>query len=56
MQAGRRVICHGCGNPIDPRSDDALVEPVEGTGSHKEERAVWHQECFEHFLDKGEET
>lgn len=55
-QAPPRLTCYGCGKPIDLEHEDTLVEMVESRWSHDGGMIRWHQNCFNHFLDEGEET
>lgn len=55
-QAPPRLTCSGCGKPIDIENEDTFVETIAGQWSQDGERIVWHQDCFNTFLDEGEET
>lgn len=50
------LTCYGCGKPIDLENEDTLVEMVEGRWSQDGDMIRWHQDCFNHYLEKGEET
>lgn len=50
------LTCYGCGKPIDPEQEDTLIEMVGGRWSQDGDLIRWHQDCFNHYLDKGEET
>lgn len=55
-QAPPRLTCCGCGKPIDLEHEDTVIEMVEVRWSQDEDMIRWHQDCFNHFLDEGEET
>lgn len=48
--------CHGCGRPVNLENKNTLVETTERLWSHNKDGIVWHQDCFNNFLDEGEET
>ena len=50
------LTCYGCGKPIDFEHEDTLVELVEGRWSQDRDMIRWHQDCFNQYLDEGEET
>lgn len=51
-----QVFCHACGIPIDVERDDTLVESLSDRPMHDRRTLFWHQDCFNEFLDRGEET
>ncbi len=55
-QSPPRLICYGCGKPIDLEHEETLVEMIEGRWSQDEDMIRWHQDCFNYFLDEGGET
>ena len=55
-QAPPILTCYGCGKRIDLEHEDTLVEMVEGWWSRDGDMIRWHQDCFNHYLDEGEET
>jgi hypothetical protein len=55
-QTPHRPACHGCGRPVDLENENILVETTERLRSHNKDGIVWHQDCFNTFLDEGEET
>lgn len=48
--------CRACGKPADLGSTNTLIEPIEHPGTPGGEGIVWHRDCFNAFLDEGEET
>jgi len=56
FQASPRPICHGCKGPVDPKSERALVETIDPVHSRDRKSIAWHQDCFNNFLEAGEET
>ena len=55
-QAPSDLTCCGCGKPIGFEQEDTLVELVEGRWSRDRAMIRWHQDCFNQYLDEGEET
>ena len=56
FQTPPRPICHGCRKPVDPKSERALVETIDAVQSNDRKSIAWHQDCFNNFLEAGEET
>jgi hypothetical protein len=56
MQSPAHPRCHSCGYPVDLTRDDALVESAANAQNELDGETVWHQVCFDDFLDQGEET
>jgi hypothetical protein len=56
MQRTANPKCHSCGHPVDLMRDDVLVESADITRNDRDGEMVWHQVCFDDFLDQGEET
>ena len=54
--ASPHTTCSGCGEPVDIENADTLIEMTEDQWSRDGNRIAWHQDCFNHFLDEGEET
>ncbi len=52
---GPRTTCHSCGKLVDLSSKNALVETPEDGPSKTSRGVAWHQDCFNRFLDQGEE-
>jgi hypothetical protein len=47
--------CQGCGETVDLQHDGTLVEmPIDRPAS-EQDVLVWHQDCYDSFLDEGEE-
>jgi len=55
-QAPPDHTCYGCGKPIELEKEDTLVELDEGWWSQDRDMIRWHQDCFNQYLDEGEET
>lgn len=55
-QAPPMLTCYGCGKPIDLVHEDTLVEMIGGRWPHAADIVRWHQDCFNQYLDEGEET
>jgi hypothetical protein len=47
--------CQGCGETIDLQRDGTLVEMPIVHSSSDQDVLVWHQDCYNSFLDEGEE-
>jgi hypothetical protein len=47
--------CQGCGGTIDLQRDGTLVETPIVHSSSDQGVLVWHQDCYDSFLDEGEE-
>jgi len=56
VQTLPQPTCYGCGTPINLEHEDTLVELVEGRWSRDRAMIRWHQDCFNQYLDEGEET
>jgi len=56
VQTPPHLTCYGCGKPIDLEHEDTLVEVVDGRWSPDRNMIRWHQNCFDQYLDEGEET
>jgi hypothetical protein len=50
-----KPACQACGKPIDLQRDNVLMELVDNPLSHNIQPLVWHQRCYDRFLDEGEE-
>lgn len=48
--------CTYCGRLANLSHDDVVVEMPEGAPSPDTITKCWHRECFNSFLDQGEET
>lgn len=49
------LTCSGCGKPVDLNENNTLVEPFKEQSPSNEGKMAWHQQCFDRFLDEGEE-
>lgn len=47
--------CHACGRPVDLRHQNVLVEVIKKLTPQQAEAIVWHQDCYDQYLDDGEE-
>ena len=47
--------CPACGKPVDLGQKDVLVEMVEKPPSQHTDAIAWHQDCYDQFLEDGEE-
>jgi hypothetical protein len=56
VQTPPQPTCCGCGKSIDLKHEDTLVELVDRRWSQDRGMIRWHQNCFDHYLDEGEET
>lgn len=52
------VPCPWCGVPANSDSDQAVVEFQVAEGGSPQDMAcqVWHQDCYNAFLEQGEES
>jgi len=48
--------CPGCGVPANSSSEQAVVEFQVGETAEDITCLVWHQHCYDEFLDQGEES
>ena len=48
--------CHACGETVNLHHDNMMVELVEDPCSSNTNIIVWHQDCYNLFLDEGEES
>jgi hypothetical protein len=48
--------CSGCGKPVDLSKNNTLIEPFKEQFPSNEGKMAWHQQCFDRFLDEGEEV
>jgi hypothetical protein len=51
----RNQECQGCGETVDLQHDGALVETPPVPSSSDNDVLVWHQDCYDSFLEEGEE-
>ena len=56
VQGRTHSPCRSCGKPVQLQGRAAFFEPSDevkrtGTSQH-----VWHRECFDAYLEEGEET
>lgn len=47
--------CYGCGQTVYLQFQDAVMEVLVTTHSPQKQTVVWHQNCYEHFLDQRKE-
>lgn len=47
--------CHVCRKPVDLRHENVLVELVEKSIMQPTDSIVWHQDCYDQYLEDGEE-
>lgn len=50
-----RSSCPACGQPIDLNRTNVLMEVVEKSTEHPSKTIAWHLDCYERYLDDGEE-
>lgn len=48
-------LCHACGQLVDLLHHNVLVEVVKGRRPHQADTIVWHKDCYDQYLDDGEE-
>lgn len=50
--------CPLCGIPANSEAEPAVVEFQKGEGRTSQDMTclVWHQHCYDEFLDQGEES
>lgn len=54
-RVSQRQGCHACGKIVNLQHDNVLVELPDDASSPKKEAIVWHKDCYNQFLDDGEE-
>ncbi len=54
LQASASITCHGCRKPVDPKHERTMIERIDQV--QDKESIAWHQDCFNRFLEAGEET
>jgi len=47
--------CRGCGGTVDLRHDNLLVEKLIADSADESGVNIWHKDCYDLFLDEGEE-
>jgi hypothetical protein len=55
LHRSQNHACQGCGETIDLQRDGTLVETPSVHLSSDQSVLVWHQDCYDSFLDEGEE-
>ncbi|NGZ99150.1 MAG: hypothetical protein CV089_24075 [Nitrospira sp. WS110] len=55
LHKSRQQECEGCGETVDLRHDSALVETPSVAAPSDKDVLVWHQQCYDSFLEEGEE-
>lgn len=55
LHKARHQECQGCGETVDLQRDSALVETPSVSSSSDKHVLVWHQDCYDSFLEEGEE-
>jgi len=55
METSSSPSCHVCGKPVDLRHKNVLVETVEESITQPTHAIVWHQDCYNQYLEAGEE-
>ena len=50
------VPCTSCGKPVQVPGSGAMIEPVDDVKARSTSERAWHRECFNNYLDEGEET
>jgi hypothetical protein len=55
LHRSQNQACQGCGETIDLQRDETLVEMPSVHLSSDQGVLVWHQDCYDSFLDEGEE-
>jgi hypothetical protein len=55
METSSQPPCPACGKPVDLGQKDVLVEMVEKLPSQHTDAIAWHQDCYDQFLEDGEE-
>jgi len=55
LAASSHPPCHVCGKPVDIRNDNVLVELVEKSLMQPTDSIAWHQDCYDQYLEEGEE-
>jgi hypothetical protein len=53
-QLPTQSACHACGEAVNLHHDNMMVELVEDPRSFNTNIIVWHQDCYDQFLDEGE--
>jgi len=54
-EASPSPFCQVCGKPVDLRHKNVLVETVEKSITQPTEAIAWHQDCYDQYLESGEE-
>jgi len=55
-QVPTEPACHSCGKTVNLQRDNVLVELTDDPWSYNKSTIVWHQDCYDQFLDEGEES
>lgn len=55
ITASSNASCHACGKPVDLRHKNVLVELLEKPATQHTDAIAWHQDCYDQYLDDGEE-
>ena len=55
FETSSRPPCHGCGQPVDLRRMNVLLEVVKQSTEQPTKAIAWHLDCYERYLDDGEE-
>ena len=55
MQARTHSPCRSCGKPVPLQDQSAFIEPNEESKRAESGQHVWHRECFDAYLEEGEE-
>ena len=55
MAVPPQPACHSCREPVSLQDDNLLIEVVQNPLSENNQVIVWHQDCYDQFLEDGEE-
>jgi hypothetical protein len=55
LETSSHPPCHACGKPVDLRRMNVLLEVVEKSTAQPATTIAWHLDCYERYLDDGEE-
>ena len=56
IQGRTHSPCRSCGKPVQLQGRSAFIEPNEEPRRSGSSQHVWHRECFDAYLEEGEET
>lgn len=51
----QRAACRACGKTVNPTRGDVLVESIDDPQGRNKGTILWHQACYDRFLEDGEE-